>query len=62
MSSWEENTSKQMFDVMRLICYNKNVNVTLRKNVFHRSQLQPLETLQKRGKLNLRDRLSAGLS
>ncbi len=29
----------------------KNVNVMLRKNVFHRPQLQPLEALRKRVKV-----------
>ena len=33
--------------------YNKDVNSTLRKNVFLRPHLKPLETLQKRGKLNI---------
>lgn len=51
MSNWGKNTLKETLDVIRLIWYNKNINVMLRKNVFHRPQLQPLETPQKRGKL-----------
>src|SRR5579875_812380 len=52
MSSWENSILEEMFDVIRSTWYNDNVNVTLRKNVFHRPHLQPLETLRKRGKLN----------
>ena len=52
MSKDEVNMLKETFDVLHLICYNKNTNVTLHRNVFHRPQFQPGETLRKRGKLN----------
>ncbi|HEX6483608.1 MAG TPA: BBE domain-containing protein [Ktedonobacteraceae bacterium] len=43
---------KTLFDVLRLMGYNKPTNVLLHRNVFHRPQLQPGETLRKRGKLS----------
>lgn len=53
MSKNEANTLKEMFDMLRLIGYNKHTNVSFHRNVFHHPQLQPGETLRKRGKLSL---------
>ncbi len=51
MNQWKSNELKETFDVLHLINYNKNVNVLLRRYIFHPPQLQPLEALRKRGKL-----------
>jgi hypothetical protein len=41
------------FDVIRLIYYIKNVNVTSRRNVSYRPHLKAVATLRKRGKLTV---------
>jgi hypothetical protein len=51
MNKWGINRRNVTFDVYQFFCYNKNINGTLRKNVFLHPQLKPLETLRNRGKL-----------
>jgi hypothetical protein len=58
MSNWDDEALKETFDVLRVIWYNENINVTLRKNVSHLPQLQPLKALRKRGKLMLKEQPS----
>jgi hypothetical protein len=44
---------KQTFDVLRLSCYNKIINVTSRSNVSLMVQFLWSDTLRKRGKVIL---------
>ncbi len=45
--------AKKTFDVVRLFCYNKDINVTLRKNVSPIVQFLSTDTLRKRVKVTL---------
>jgi hypothetical protein len=54
MSNWEVSRRSITVDVIRFLYYIKSVNVTWRRNVFHRPQCQPLGTLRKRGRLRIR--------
>jgi hypothetical protein len=46
-----DKTVKQTFDIIRLLCYNKSINVTLRTSVSPIAQLLRLGTLRKRVKV-----------
>lgn len=51
MNNYKGNMLKEMFDVFHLAWYNKYTSSALRRNISHHPQLQPLETLRKRGML-----------